>query len=299
VKVWNYCGHALAAGWEVRVRFTDESTWDETNPWRAAPEWVLPPGEPFEPDALFVAGLDWERLEGMAGSTPVINLIQHVRHSNPADPRYPYLSRPAVRICVSQEVSDAIQATGRVHGPVVTIPNGLDTSGFPVVRSFQDRPVDIVVSALRQKAFGSRVVNRLKARRRNVRLLTDHLPRPAFLAALADAKIVVVLPGQVEGFCLPALEAQAVGAIVVVPDVIGNRSFCIDGVNCFMPQFDEEGVVATAERALTLSAPEAERIRAEATRTVATHTLDQERASFHAVLNRLDDLWGAAGRSTD
>jgi hypothetical protein len=297
LKVWDYCCHAAAAGWEVRVRFTEGSSWDESNPWRAAPEFVLPPREPFHPDVVFVAGLDWERLEGMAVSTPVINLIQHVRHSDPDDPRYRYLCRPAVRIAVSREVSEAVQATGLVRGPVVTIPNAVDASEFPITRRFEDRPVDILVSALRQKALGARVASRLQAGGRSVRLLTDHVARPLFLESLADAKIVVVLPDRVEGFCLPALEAMALGALVVVPNVVGNRSFCLAGVNCLMPEFDEESVVAAVERAVALSTADSERLRGEAARMVAKHSLDHERSRFHGVLAQLDELWAKAANS--
>jgi hypothetical protein len=278
----------------VRVRFTEGSRWDESNPWRAAPEFVLPPGEPFDPDVLFVAGLDWERLEGMALTRPVLNLIQHVRHADRDDPRYQYLCRPAVRICVGPEVAEAIQATGRVRGPVVTIPNAVDTSELALSRRFEDRPADVLVSALRQKALGARVASRLKAGGRNVRLLTDHVARPMFLASMADAKIVVILPDRVEGFCLPALEAMAVGALVVVPDVVGNRSFCFGGVNCLMPEFDEDSVVAAVEQAVSLTTADSERLREEAARTVASHSLDHERAQFHAVLAQLDELWATA-----
>jgi glycosyltransferase involved in cell wall biosynthesis len=130
-----------------------------------------------------------------------------------------------------------------------------------------------------------------------VRLLTQHRPRDRFLATLGDARVVVVLPNLVEGFCLPALEAMALGAIVVIPDVVGNRSFCIDGVTCLMPEFENDAVVAAAERALASTAPEAERFRSEADRVVAIHTLDNERTAFHSVLARLDDLWAVAAQS--
>jgi glycosyltransferase involved in cell wall biosynthesis len=39
-----------------------------------------------------------------------------------------------------------------------------------------------------------------------------------------------------EGFALPPLEAMASGAAVVCTDAHGNRDFCLDGVNCLMPE---------------------------------------------------------------
>ena len=60
------------------------------------------------------------------------------------------------------------------------------------------------------------------------------------------------VPNPTEGFFLPALEALALRSVVVCPDVIGNRSFCLDGVNCFRPAFEEEALLGAAEEALGL-----------------------------------------------
>jgi GT2 family glycosyltransferase/glycosyltransferase involved in cell wall biosynthesis len=53
-----------------------------------------------------------------------------------------------------------------------------------------------------------------------------------------------------EGFALPPLEAMATGAAVVCTDAHGNRDFCIDGVNCLMPQARVEDVSAAIARLL-------------------------------------------------
>ena len=58
-------------------------------------------------------------------SIPRINFIQGVRHAREDNVRYRYL-----RIFVSREVADAITATGRTNGPVLTIPNGIDVAPF-------------------------------------------------------------------------------------------------------------------------------------------------------------------------
>jgi len=52
----------------------------------------------------------------------------------------------------------------------------------------------------------------------------------------------VFLPNQKEGegFYLPALEGMAVGTLVIFPDCIGNRSFCLSGYNCFRPDYTTE-----------------------------------------------------------
>ena len=53
-----------------------------------------------------------------------------------------------------------------------------------------------------------------------------------------------------EGFALPPLEAMATGAAVVCTDAHGNRDFCVDGVNCLMPEADVASVSAALARLL-------------------------------------------------
>ncbi len=53
-----------------------------------------------------------------------------------------------------------------------------------------------------------------------------------------------------EGFALPPLEAMATGAAVVCTDAHGNRDFCVDGVNCLMPEATTAAVGAALRRLL-------------------------------------------------
>ena len=53
-----------------------------------------------------------------------------------------------------------------------------------------------------------------------------------------------------EGFALPPLEAMAAGAAVVCTDAHGNRDFCVDTVNCLMPDPDSRSVAAALGRLL-------------------------------------------------
>ena len=54
-----------------------------------------------------------------------------------------------------------------------------------------------------------------------------------------------------EGFCLPPLEAMATGAAVVCTDAHGNRDFCVDGVNCLMPDSTVESVSGAVARLMS------------------------------------------------
>jgi GT2 family glycosyltransferase/glycosyltransferase involved in cell wall biosynthesis len=53
-----------------------------------------------------------------------------------------------------------------------------------------------------------------------------------------------------EGFALPPLEAMASGAAVVCTDAHGNRDFCVDGVNCLMPEATPAAVTGALQRLL-------------------------------------------------
>ncbi|HTZ87502.1 MAG TPA: glycosyltransferase [Solirubrobacteraceae bacterium] len=53
-----------------------------------------------------------------------------------------------------------------------------------------------------------------------------------------------------EGFALPPLEAMATGGAVVCTDAHGNRDFCVDGVNCLMPEPTTTAVAAALRRLL-------------------------------------------------
>jgi hypothetical protein len=295
LKCFHYFTHARAAGWDARVTFTPGSALDDTNPWIAA---GIAPSSSTHPDVWFLAGHDWDRVHP-APNEPVINLIQHLRHADPTDPRYAHLRRPAVRITVSQEVQDAIEATGIVAGPVITIPNGLDLALAPPRRAMAERPVDVLVVANKapQRAAGTEVGRRLRRRGRTVRVIDQRVPRAAFLAALADARVAAFVPNPQEGFYLPALEAMAAGTLAVCPDVVGNRSFCRHLDTAIVPDHGAAPIAAAAEAGLALldgRPAEAAALRDRAIAQAQQHTLGNERRQFHAVLATLPSLWQTA-----
>jgi glycosyltransferase involved in cell wall biosynthesis len=53
-----------------------------------------------------------------------------------------------------------------------------------------------------------------------------------------------------EGFCLPPLEVMATGGAVVCTDADGNRDFCVDGLNCLIPEPTVESVSGALRRLL-------------------------------------------------
>ena len=123
----------------------------------------------------------------------------------------------AIRICVSREVADAIAATGRANGPVLTIPNGIDVTPFAPADEgsplgYETRPQSIAIVGYKSFDLAREFSERLRAEQIDHLLLTKFLDREAFLALLAETRIAVCLPKEEEGFYLPALEAMASAA---------------------------------------------------------------------------------------
>ncbi len=223
-------------GFEARLFLTPESAPLATSPWAAFAESVEPRWEPESADMLFVAGLDWlahPRDRALELEKPFVNLIQHVRHADPQHPLYEFLDRRALRICVGEPVQAALAATGRVNGPLVTIRNALTPDVAPFASVPKEVPVAIV--AIKQPELAEQ----LGAALERAGIEVDVIPRcdrHAFLGRIARARIVVGMPNAREGFYLPALEAMALGCLVVCADCEGNRCFCTHGVNCLMPR---------------------------------------------------------------
>ena len=255
--------------------------------------------EPGRRDVLFLAGVDWRYLteSGLeALANPRINLVQHVRHAHEGTELYHYLAQKAVRICVSQEVADAISATGRTNGPVLTIPNGIDRTPFGPIgedspAAYETRRWSITIVGYKRPDLARALSRRLDEERIAHLLLTEFLDRRRFLDRLAESRIAVCLSRAEEGFYLPALEAMAAGCIVVTLDCIGNRGFCHHDENCLIAGHGVESLLSATKRALDLSAPECERLLQRARDTAAEHSLEAERARFHAILGDIDRLW--------
>ncbi len=298
LKLWDYFQHVLAApGFTPRITFTARSRWDETNPWLNAREYVVEDWRSLPVDVFFVGGRQWDLAEqhpDWGPDTPVINFVQHVHHADPTNDRYAHLSRRAIRICVAEEVEQALKETGIVCGPLIVIPNGVDLGEFPR-RDDERHSVDVLIAALKRPEIGVRLQERLERPGRRVRLLTERLPRPEYLRQLQAARVTVFLPNDTEGFYLPALEGMGVDTLVVCPDCIGNRTFCIPGYNSFRPPFVVEELVEATEAALALPQEQARRMRANALATVERYSLRRERQAFHDVLRNVDRLWQEAG----
>lgn len=280
IKVRDYFLHCLHhPALEPHLYFTPDSKWQDDALWAQVPRaQVAAKIEVQHYDALFLAGKDWDYLPPVPGHPAILNFIQHVKHGDPGSDRFPYLARPALRICVSEEVRAAIAP--HMNGRAVVIKNGVPLNLFAAAPK---RPNSILIWARKNPALGTRLCRLLSAGH-EVTLLLDYLPRAEFARALARSDIFVALPHQTEGFYLPALEAMAARCAVVCSDAVGNRGFCRHEQTCLMPAFNhEQQHLAMIERLLSL--PELkEKIRARGFEQAQSYSLESERAAFHRLV---------------
>lgn len=300
LKVWHYFRHVgETGGYEAAIYFSPESVWDESNPWMALRPSVARKWRPRKADVLFLAGLDWGALsprERDDPPRPVVNLIQGLRHAHRNEPLHAFLGHPAVRICVSDEVADAVRATRKANGPVIAIPNGLDLPVEQETMAPEARPIDFFIAGSKNPSLAGELAYALREMAASVEVATERVPRATFLCMLRRARVSVFLPLPVEGFFLPALEGMALGTLVVCPDCVGNRSFCLDRRNCYRPRYQLPAVLEACREALGLAGAGAHAMLALGRKTAAERALGEERRRFIEVLDHLDELWPRSRR---
>ena len=310
LKHSHYFDHVLRTpGFTPKITFGGEPL-DESHArerrrlWPAGGDGAVARWEPGRRDVLFLAGVDWRYLAGSGLESlpnPRINLVQGVLHADEGTELHRYLAERAIRICVSPEVADAISATGRTRGPVLTIPNGIDlTPADPAggsLAAIRARPRPITIVGYKRPELARALSRRLDEERIAHPPATEFIERRRFLDLLAESRVAVCLPLAEEGFYLPALEAMAAGCLVVTLDCIGNRGFCRHGGSCLIAEPSLESLYSAVRIALDMRAPECERLLQGARDTVAGHSLEAERKRFQAVLSDVDRLWRMDGQA--
>jgi len=133
----------------------------------------------------------------------------------------------------------------------------------------------------------------LRADGRAVVCVTQHLPRPEFLALFRRARVAIALPTRAEGFFLPPMEAMANGCITICPDVPGTRHYR-DGEGCFRSTHDHAAILAAAGRALALDPVGAAQVLKAGMRFVRARNLDTERERVIATLDEFDEFVSAS-----
>lgn len=243
-------------------------------------------------DVFFMAGDDWRyalKFTREYPQNPCINLIQHVRHANPQGVLYEYLKHKAIRVCVSPEVSEAIAATGVVNGPIITISNGLD---FPEVPPLQ-KQWDLLILGPKNPQMALAIQEALKDQPLRIVLINNWVARDELLAAMSKSRIVMALPHETEGFYLPALEAMKYADLLIVPDCVGNRSFCRHQFNCLFPAYNKLALLAALDEGIKLLLNEPQRLALQinAAKTLLEHSMQREFQKYSELMSNIDEYW--------
>jgi len=232
--------------------------------------------------------MDWLSLsesERQFPPAPVINFIQHVRHADSTNPLYDFLKYPATRICVSQQVADAIEATGKVNGDIFVNTNGIDHALLPKPLAFDDKDIPLLIMGLKNPELGRSLSKELSKGGIKHTLILKHLPRHEFLSLINRSSVTVLLPTLTEGFYLPALEAMYLETLVICPDCIGNRSFCKDDITCIRPAYNLKKIIKSIQKALVMSTKERIVITNTAKKISLDHSIKRERNNFIELLS--------------
>lgn len=281
-------------GHRAEILFSPTTAWVDGNPWLGMRSRALRSRAECQPDLMLLAGLDWEILgpaEREHPPVPVINRIAHVRHASPDDVRHPYLRHPAIRICCSTEVRDAILRSGPVNGPIFVVPDGIGVDGMDPGMPWGHRPTDVFIGALKCPTMGLELAGLLRGEGFSVDLACSAVPRAEFLARVGRARVGVFLPMPTEGLFVPPLEAMALGTLAICPDIPGPRSYARDGCNGFFPAYHAAALHAAVLMALGLPRDAREDILERGRRTVAAHSVDQEAKSLREILRDARELW--------
>ena len=291
-KVADYFAHLQQSNrYTPAISFSAQTLWDASNPWLPEFQRRQVRFNPAGYDYLFLAGMDWEvyLAHGVDPAKPVINLIQHVRHAVSTQNVFPYLTMRAIRICVSQEVSEAISATGEVNGPVFTVVNGHGMPDLPAA----EKEWDFLIVGSKRPGLAREVHQLLKRHHGSVCLVDYFVPLQDLYLKMTMSRIAVLLPNETEGFYLPALETMRYCDLTLVPDCVGNRGFCLPDINCLMPTFSPENVVDECNRAYEMleCREQLESFRRAAQETLARHSLAREQTEFLSIMDNIDQLW--------
>ncbi len=284
------------------VYFPQDTIWHDNpgNYWLDLRRQAMQSWQLMKDDILFFSGKDWEILEKDKDNwppNPILNIVQP-RHTFDNDPREPFLKYPAIRI-VKSNAGKEILRNHRVNGPLFLIPDAIDPNELPPPNL--NPQFDLLIIGLKNPVMAEKLelmlTNLLPNNSLKIKVqLPPKLPtRNAFLQLLNDASTVCFLPNMVdngfEGFYLPALEAMALKKLVICPDVIGNRDFCLDGYNCFRPNYEENEILQAIKKAFVMSEEEKTIMIERAFETSKQYHIEIERKVYLELLDQTDEIW--------
>lgn len=213
----------------------------------------------------------------------IIHLIQGVRVGNPSYGEgysIRLLSRPLARIMVTEQAAESCRPYLNRESTARTIIEGHDLPFFHRRRTGGlSAPIRVGYTTWKSD-LGVRVEEKLR-RRFAFRSIRKPAPWKEIRELMQWCDVFLATPGPEEGFFLPGLEAMAAGAIVLIPDVGGNRAYCRFGENCIAVAYDSvEDCVAALSALAEADDGTIAALRERGYETMGRHTLTRERSEF-------------------
>jgi len=286
-KYFDYYQHFKAhSDFEVEICFSKDSIWSADNIWAGEVAYMTNDFKPENYDILFIAGMDWNVIsEGVEDNLTVINFIQGMRHTNVEHKLHSFLKRKAIRIVVSPIIQDRLEKQQSYNGTLFTIENGVNLVEKNMIKEF-----DVYILGLKNLSLANDLTVKLKELGFNVYASTKKISKENVHLNMAKATITLLLPNlkEGEGFYLPALESMYFSDITIVPDCLGNQSFCFHQINCLMPKYEFNSMVNSCLEAKILLTNDAyQPIKEQALKTVKEHSLEEERIKLYSILRSI------------
>jgi len=235
--------------------------------------------EPQKSDIVFLAGMDWQSyLPYKKAGQKVVNLVQHVRHGDRKNPLHQFLQHKALRICVSEEVRQAILPYA--NGECVTI-----KMGHTIPTLFTEKSIQLYILGKKNPKLAGLIETWAKSQNINVKADLGLVSRADVFNNFASAEVSLVLPNPTEGFFLPGIEAMALSERVIVPDCVGNRGYCQPNTNVTICSYSidgcKEAIIGALER---LRTPVHEFEKWRGTRLAHSYSMKSEQAEYQKLL---------------
>lgn len=281
-KVRDYLQHFIALGWEPSLFLSNKAATNQSLFSNVAGVNYQDQYDPTPFDYVFLAGMDWKHyLPFKRDSQTVINLIQHVRHGDPSEPLHQYLKEPAIRLCVSEAVKNAIEPYA--NGPCFAIKMGHRFHKVP-----RKKTHDIYILANKQPELGTKLHEWAQGLGYSVHSHTSTTEHRVVISSMASASVTILLPDKTEGFYLPGIEGMYYSNSAVVPYCVANAEYYNVMSNLYMPEYTYQAIQTATLQALNKSSALTFIQRKIGRLIAAKFTLKNERMQLNKCLQQLD-----------
>ncbi len=233
-----------------------------------------------------------------------VHLVQSTQHANASFTRgygRRLLRQPISRISVSAEVAEATApyrppSSGNPDGvPHAVVDEGHDWQYFAEDADgrthWNGRPLRVGYTTWKSPLGDVNAARLAGAPEFEFRRIGEVASWAELRELYRWSDLFLGYPAPEEGFYMVGYEAMAAGAIVALPDVGGNRSYCRFGTNCIQTSYNDPASYAAAiSETLEMTEDAAAAIRAAALAQVRRFDLATERAAVGEFFSKIAAL---------